>query len=117
VTRADAFLAALPGFADDLNNLGEAIVVDNAAANYNSTSTTSLAIGTGSKTLTVDSGKLYAIGQYVIAASASGPSNYISGQVTAYDVVTGALTIDVSVIGGAGHQVRLGRFAVRTAGT
>jgi hypothetical protein len=104
VTRADAFLGALPGFADDLNNLGEQIVIANAAANYNSSSTTSLAIGTGSKTLNVDSGKLYTIGQYIIAASASGPSNYISGQVTAYDPITGQLDIDVTVIGGAGTK-------------
>lgn len=104
VTRADAFLGALPPFVDQLNELGEAIVVGNAAANYNSTSTTSLAIGTGSKTLTVDSGQLYTVGQYVIAASASGPSNYMSGQVTAYDVGTGELTIDVAVTGGSGTK-------------
>jgi hypothetical protein len=46
------------------------IVVENSAANYNSTSTTSLAIGTGSKSLTVDTGKLYAVGQFVIARRA-----------------------------------------------
>jgi hypothetical protein len=61
------------------------IVVANAAANYNATSTTSLAIGTGSKSLTVDTGKLYAVGQFVIAAALSGPTNYMSGQVTAYN--------------------------------
>lgn len=104
VTRADAFLAALPDFAEELNDLGEGIVVANSAANYNSTSTTSVAIGTGTKTLTVDSGKLYAAGQYVIAASAAGPANYMSGQVTAYDAATGALTIDATVIGGSGTK-------------
>jgi hypothetical protein len=104
VTAADTFLAALPDFAEDLNDLGEAIVVANAAANYNSTSTTSLAIGTGSKTLTVDTGKLYAVGQYVIIASASGPTNYMNGQVTAYSAVTGSLTVDVVTTGGAGTK-------------
>ena len=46
---ADTFLTALQPFADEFNELAEAIVVANAAANYNSESTTSLAIGTGTK--------------------------------------------------------------------
>lgn len=104
VVLADAFLAALPTFATELNSLGDAIIVQNAAANYNSTSTTSVAIGTGSKSLTVDTGKLYAVGQFVIASSASGPSNYMSGQVTAYNATTGALTINVTTIGGSGTK-------------
>jgi len=104
VPAADAFLGALDTFAEELNELGEAIVVANSAANYNSTSTTSLAIGTGSKTLTVDSGKLYAVGQFVIASSASGPSNYMSGQVTAYDAGTGVLTFLSAVTGGSGTK-------------
>jgi hypothetical protein len=79
-------------------------VVANSAANYNSTSTTSLAIGVGSKSLTVDSGKLYAAGQYVILSSASGPSNYMVGQVTSYDATTGALVVNVTVIGGSGTK-------------
>jgi hypothetical protein len=104
VTRADAFLGALGNFATELNALGAAIVVANAAANYNSTSTTSQAITTGSVTLTVDSGKLYAVGQYVIASSASGPTNYMSGIVTAYNATTGALTFTASVAGGSGTK-------------
>jgi hypothetical protein len=104
VPEADNFLGALGNFAIELNALAEGIVIANSAANYNSTSTTSLAIGTGSKSLTVESGKLFQVGQFVILSSLSGPSNYMSGQVTAYNVATGAMTVSVTVTGGSGTK-------------
>jgi len=70
-------------------------------ATTNSTSTTSLAIGTGSKSLTlVESGKAYAIGQYVLAASTVSPSNYMIGQVTAFSGTS--LVINVTSVNGSG---------------
>ena len=71
------------------------------SANSNGTSSTSLTIGTGSKTFTTQSGKAWVVGQFVVAADAAAPStNWMVGQITAYSGTT--LTIDVNQIGGSG---------------
>lgn len=70
-------------------------------ATTNSTSTTSLTIGTGSKSLTlVESGKAYTIGQYVIIASTASPSNNMIGQVTSF--LGTALTVNIITTNGSG---------------
>lgn len=66
------------------------------------TSTTSLAIGTGAKTLTTQTGKQFAIGQLVIVAETSVPTNYMYGQVTAYNGGTGSLSFTSTAVGGTG---------------
>lgn len=63
-------------------------------------STTSLAIGTGSKTFTASSGKSFRSGQFVTAASAAAPANYMFGQVTSYSGTT--LIVNVTAVGGSG---------------
>jgi hypothetical protein len=70
-------------------------------ATTNSTSTTSLAIGTGSKSLTLaESGKAYIVGQYVIIASTASPSNNMVGQITSFSGTS--LVVNVTVINGSG---------------
>ena len=70
-------------------------------ATTNSTSTTSLAIGTGSKSLTlVESGKAYIIGQYVVIASTASPSNNMVGQITSFSGTS--LVVNVTTINGSG---------------
>jgi hypothetical protein len=70
-------------------------------ATTNATSTTSLSIATGSKSLTlVESGKAYTIGQYVIIASTASPTNYMVGQVTSFSGTS--LVVNVTVINGSG---------------
>jgi hypothetical protein len=70
-------------------------------ATTNSTSTTSLLIGTGSKSITlVESGKAYIVGQFVLVASTASPSNYMIGQVTAFSGTS--LTVNVTSINGSG---------------
>ena len=69
---------------------------------YSGTSTTSLVSGPGSKTFTVETGKSFTSGQYLMAASVSSPSVFMSGQVTSYDPLTGALVLSVTDTGGAG---------------
>jgi hypothetical protein len=67
------------------------------------TSTSSVAIGTGSKAFTTQTGKSWFVGQWVIVASNAAPStNWMVGQITAYDTGTGALTVDVKAINGSG---------------
>jgi len=67
------------------------------------TSTTSLAVGTGAKACTTQTGKAWAIGQQVTLARTSDPVNIrMVGIITAYDAGTGALTVSVSSTTGSG---------------
>lgn len=102
VTRADAFVDALPTLASEINEVVAAIPDVVTATNYNTTSASSVAIGTGSKSFTAGTGALLQIGQFVIAASEAAPSNYMAGQVTSYNSDTGALEIEVTTTGGTG---------------
>jgi hypothetical protein len=102
VTTADAFVAALPGFRTEINAYGDALVLAAAAANYSTTSTTSLAIATGSKTFAAAAGKMFVVGQYVMAASAADATKWMHGQVTAYNFSTGSLTVNVDLVGVGG---------------
>lgn len=82
-------------------------VVDNSQAILNApgtsaTSTTSLTIGTGSKAFTIQTGKLFSIGQFMVAASTADPTDYMVGQVIAHDSGTGALTLNVTKTEGSG---------------
>lgn len=72
------------------------------AAGVLATSTTSLTVGTGSKSLTVQTGKQFASGQFCTIASVADPANYMWGQVTSYNSGTGALVVNVTVPGGSG---------------
>jgi hypothetical protein len=72
------------------------------APGTSATSTTSLTIGTGAKALTIQTGKAYAPGQFVTVASTASPTNYMLGQIMAYDAGTGALNLQAISVGGAG---------------
>lgn len=111
--RADAFLSALPTFATEANSLASEVngYANNAAASAatatnapgtSATSTTSLAIGTGTKALTVQTGKAFVVGQWVTVTSTATPANWMHGQITAYTSSTGALTVNVTAVGGSG---------------
>lgn len=71
-----------------------------AGADYVATSTTSLALGTGTKVFTAQTGKAYATGARVRAASNAGPSNYMEGVVASYSGAT--LTVTIDRTGGSG---------------
>ena len=65
------------------------------------TSTSSLAIGTGSKTFTTQSGKSFVAGHPVRIVSAANPTtNYMTGTVTSYSSTT--LVVSVAATGGSG---------------
>jgi hypothetical protein len=67
------------------------------------TSTTSVAIGSGSQSFATQPGKLFDVGSFVVAFETSAPANYLAGQVTVYDNA-GNLTINVPAggVGGSG---------------
>jgi hypothetical protein len=67
---------------------------------YSTTSVTTLVIGTGSKSLTVETDLAYSVGQAVIIAFDG--SNSMTGVVTSYTSGTGALVVDVSSTNGSG---------------
>lgn len=71
-----------------------------AELDFIGTSTSSVAIGTGSKSFTTQEGLSFAIGAWVLIASGADPTDYMHGQVTNYSGT--ALTVNVTGIGGSG---------------
>ena len=96
--KGDAFLAALPGFREDCNALEQSLQLIATTG----TSTTSLTVGTGSKSLTTEPGKAWATGAWVYVFASAAVSNYMVGHVTSYNATTGALVVNVSAIDGSG---------------
>lgn len=72
------------------------------APGTSATSSTSLTISEGPQTLTIQTGKQFSIGQWVVISSAVSPANQMTGQITTHDNVAGALTVQVSSVGGGG---------------
>lgn len=67
------------------------------------TSTTSLTVGTGSRSLTIQAGKVYSPGQAILVADTSAPAtNWMFGQIITYDTNTGALVVSVNTTNGSG---------------
>ena len=97
-TEADAFLAALPTLATEIDAAVEAFNF-NAT---NSTSTTSDAIALGSTTITVQASKSYVVGMAIKCAYTTDATYWMLGTVTAYDSGTGSLTFYVDVINKTG---------------
>lgn len=78
-------------------------ILSTAGQAVTATSTTSLAIGTGGKILTLSVNKAFAVGQPVsIAVTASPTTNVMYGTVTSYDPATGAFAASVSSALGSG---------------
>jgi hypothetical protein len=98
VTKADAFLGALNLFATEVDAVGVALTLGAT----NSTSTTSLLIGLGSKSLTVQTGKSYVAGMTVKIASTATGVDWMLGDITSYTTGTGALVVTVTGISGSG---------------
>ena len=61
-----------------------------------STSTTTLSVSSGSKTLLIETGRAFAVGQFVSIARTDAPTTYMSGQITAYNASTGVLVVNVT---------------------
>jgi len=96
--KADEFLTALVPFGDQCNDVALAMNLNDTS----STSTTSLTIGTGSQSLTVDASKSFLVGMYIQIARTSDPENWMHALITSYTYATGALTVEVDFILGSG---------------
>lgn len=67
------------------------------------TSTTSLTVSTGSKSLTIQTGKSFVAGGDIKIARTSAPgTTFMVGEVTSYDSGTGALVVSVATATGSG---------------
>jgi hypothetical protein len=69
-------------------------------AGLSTSSSTSVAIGTGSQTFTTASGKLYTAGQFLLVSSAANSANYMHGTVTSYSGTS--LVMNITDFGGSG---------------
>ncbi len=100
VALMDAWMIAQKLFQQEMND--EVIPGINAVATaaFSGTSTTSLAIGTGSKSLSMQSGRAFSPGQTVIVAHDG--ANYMRGTVTSYNSSTGALVLNSTNATGSG---------------
>ncbi len=96
ISKADTFLAALATFVTETNATAAAMTL----AATTDTSSSSVLIGTGSKTFTVTAGKSFQIGMFLIIANTTTPANYMYGQVTSYSGTT--LIVNITAIGGSG---------------
>lgn len=65
-------------------------------------STTSLALTVASKSLTLETGKQFSVGQWVILASKANPSNQMMGNITAFNSGAGTMSVNVLLVGGSG---------------
>lgn len=109
-SRADAFLGALPTFATEANALATQANSDAAVASAaaigtlaaSGTSTDSLTIGTGSKSITTQTGKAITAGMSMKWAMQSDAAKYMTGTVTSYDAGTGALVMNMTATNGSG---------------
>ena len=73
------------------------------APGTNATSTSSMTIGTGLKTITVQTGKEFVVGQPVMIARTSAPAAFwMSGNITSYNSGNGKLITDIVWTNGTG---------------
>lgn len=96
------YLVALPLLAEAMVSEADRVVAAAATAGLATVSTSSVAIGTGTKNFTVETGKAFVSGVGVKIIDSANSANYMVGTVTSYDTGTGALVVSVSYVGGSG---------------
>lgn len=105
-SKADTLLGTdLPAFVTQANALAEEMNnnLNASALGVTATSSSSVAIGTGAKSFTIETGRGYVVGMTLKAASTADPAgDYMVGTVTAYNGGTGALTLEVERAIGSG---------------
>ena len=93
----DAFLAWMAVFSGEISVAGTAF-----GQSITATSTTSLTVGTGSKSLTIGADKGFIPGMEIVVAYTTTSTNRMTGTVTSYNPTTGALVVNVTTAQGSG---------------
>ena len=95
IANAQAYAEAAAQSAADAAQYGDSLI---------GSSTDNLTIGTGSVGLTIELNKQFQVGGYVVISDNAAPTtNFMIGQITAYDpATTGNMTVNVSVAFGTG---------------
>ena len=84
---------------EDLNALAATFALSTTA-----TSSTSLSLGIGTKSLTVQAGKGFAAGMYVSIAYTTAPNARMTGVVQSYNSASGVLVVATDTVTGSGTQ-------------
>lgn len=75
-----------------------------ATQQLKASSATTLTPGAGTKNFTIEAGRSFVAGMYLVATSAGATANAMSGYVTSYDGATGALVIAVDYFSGSSSR-------------
>ena len=75
------------------------------APGTSASSSSSMTIALGDKSFVIQPGKAFSLGQSVVIAQTAAPGNQMIGIVTAHNSATGAMTVSVSQIFGAGSAI------------
>lgn len=121
VTDANAVVSALNTLKTQLNTLSgqintvsgevngyaasaasDAAIAASYADSIIATSTSSVLIGTGTKTFTVEAGKQFAYGQFVTVVRTGYPTYFMCGAVTSYSGTTLTISVPTNGTGGSG---------------
>lgn len=94
--------AAISADASAIAAAASATSAANYAAALKGTSATSLSITVASKSLTTQTGKQFAAGQYVLLVDHVTPAQWMLGSVTSYNSGSGALVVNVEDVAGSG---------------
>ena len=77
-------------------------IIINDTPTVSATSTTSVTVGTGDKTFTVNTGLNFIAGQEITIYKTSTNTTFVSGKIKSYDSSTGALVLNSTSYGGTG---------------
>lgn len=101
----ETFWGQLPTFVSEVNAFGAGL-----SSQITTSSTTSLLVGTGSKTLTVGTGLGFQIGYPVRIAYSD--SIHMTGTVTSYNPATGELICNIATVSGSGTYAMWAVYAI-----
>ena len=107
-----ASVSAAAALASQSAAAASAVTAAAYGAAYKGTSASSVAIATGSKAFTTQTGKFFDVGVQVLVVSDANSANYMQGNVTAYSGTS--LTVNVTNIGGSGT---LADWTITVSGT